>query len=88
MAVQSYSFISWDLLLGQLPFVLLVIAIFQRSLDRMRSMVAIAAVIGLVHALTMSGAMLLAFWWGVLLFGSLALLAKRLLENAKVRFTP
>ena len=88
MAGQSYSFISWDLLIGQLPFLLLVIAIFQRSLDRMRSMVAIAAVIGLTHALTMSGAMLLAFWWGVLLFGSLALLAKRLLENAKVRFTP
>jgi hypothetical protein len=87
VAAQSYSFFSWELLIGQIPFLILVIAIFQRTPDRTRSLVAIAAAIGLVHALTISGAMLLAFWWALLLLGSLALLAKRLLENATVRFT-
>lgn len=87
VAAQSYSFISWDLLVGQLAFVLLVVAIFQRSLSRMRAFVAVAALIGLLHWLFMSGNGLLAFWWGVLLLGSLMLLGKRLLENSKVRFT-
>lgn len=88
MAAQSYSFISWDLFFGQLGFVLLVLAIFQRSLDRMRAFVALAGLIGLAHALLMGGSGLTAFWWGVLLLGSLMLLGKRLLENSKVRFTP
>ena len=87
MAAQSYDLISWDLLIGQLAFLLLVIAVFQRNVDRMRAMVALAALIGLAHALIISQSPLLAFWWAVLLLGSLALLAKRLLENSKVRFT-
>jgi hypothetical protein len=88
VAVQSYNFISWDLLVGQLAFLLLVIAVFQRSMDRLRLFVAIAALVGLAHSLFMSGSALLAFWWAVLLLGSLMLLGKRLLENSKVRFTP
>jgi hypothetical protein len=88
MAAQGYSMFSWDLFIGQLPFLLLVVSLFARDLHRMRSIVAVAALIGLAHALFSSGSALLAFWWGVLLLGSLALLGKRLLENSKVRFTP
>ena len=87
MAAQSYAFFSWELMIGQLAFLLLVVAIFQRSTDRIRSFVAIAAAIGLAHALFMAGSGLLAFWWAVLLLGTLGLLGKRLLENSKVRFT-
>jgi hypothetical protein len=87
VAAQSYSFLSWELVAGQLGFLLLVIAIFQRNLDRLRAIVAIAAAVGLIHALFLSESSLLAFWWGVLLLGSLALIGKRLLENSKVRFT-
>jgi CRP-like cAMP-binding protein len=87
VAAQSYSFFSWELVAGQLGFLLLVVAIFQRSVDRVRAFVAIAASIGFAHALFMSGSGLLAFWWGVLLLGSLLLIGKRQLENAKVRFT-
>jgi hypothetical protein len=82
------SSFSWELMAGQLAFLLLVVAIFQRSTDRIRAFVAIAALTGLAHALFAAGSALLAFWWAVLLLGSLALLGKRLLENSKVRFTP
>jgi hypothetical protein len=81
------EFFSWDLVIGQLAFLLLVAAIFQRSIDRLRAIVAVAALIGLAHASFMTGSGLLAFWWAVLLLGSLMLLGKRLLENSKVRFT-
>lgn len=87
VAAQSYTFFSWELAIGQLGFLLLVVALFQRNIDRLRAIVAAAAAIGLLHALFMSGSGLLAFWWAVLLLASLALMGKRLLENQKVRFT-
>ena len=88
MTAEGNNGISWSLVIGQLSFLLLVIAIFARDPHRIRAIVSIAALIGLAHALFSSGSALMAFWWGVLLLASLLLVAKRLLENGKVRFTP
>ena len=88
MTAEGYNGISWSLVIGQLSFLLLVVALFARDPHRIRAIVSIAAVIGLAHALFSSGSALMAFWWGVLLLASLLLVAKRLLENGKVRFNP
>ena len=88
MTAEGYNGISWSLVIGQLSFLLLVIALFARDPHRIRAIVSIAALIGLAHALFSSGSALMAFWWGVLLLASLLLVAKRLLENGKVRFNP
>lgn len=88
MTAEGYSSFSWSLVIGQLAFLLLVIAMFARDTHRLRAIVAVASLIGLAHALFASGSTLLAFWWGVLLLACIALLGKRSLENAKVRFTP
>ncbi|MEA1013016.1 cyclic nucleotide-binding domain-containing protein [Sphingosinicella sp. LY1275] len=89
MEVQGFwSEISWGDLIGQLPFLLLVIAMFRRQLHRLRAIVAAGALIGLFHALYWSGNVLLAIWWGLLLGATLILLGQRLYESSKVRFTP
>ena len=88
MTAEGYNGISWSLVIGQLSFLLLTIALFARDPHRIRAIVSVAALVGLAHALFSSGSVLMAFWWGVLLLASLLLVAKRLLENGKVRFNP
>ena len=85
---EIYDTFSWGVLIGQLAFLLLVVAMFARSVHRIRAIVAVASLIGFAHALFWEGSALMTFWWGALLLGSLLLLAKRLLENSQVRFTP
>lgn len=74
-------------LIAELPFLLLVLAMFQGRVNRLRAVVAIAALTGLAHALLVAKAPLLAFWWGLLLAATLLLLARRLHRNKSVRFT-
>jgi CRP-like cAMP-binding protein len=74
-------------LLGQLAFLLLLGGIIASNLDRMRALVACAALAGLLHAVLWSGSAITAFWWGLLLLASLLLLAIRVYQNKKVRFT-
>lgn len=72
--------------IGQIPFLLLVVAMFPSQLHRLRSLVATAAAVGLIHALFWSGDAAPAVWWAVLLAVNLLLLGQRFYENKKVRF--
>lgn len=74
-------------LIGQLAFLLLVLAAMASQHDRTRALVAVAALIGLAHSLFWTGNMITAFWWALLLVASLLMLAKRLVANRTVRFT-
>ena len=76
-----------DRLIAELPFLLLVLAMFQGRVNRMRAVVAVAALTGFAHAVLVAKAPLLAFWWGLLLAATLLLLARRLYRNKSVRFT-
>lgn len=71
----------------QLAFLLLVAAILSTRLDRMRALVAVAAAIGLMHSLALSGDVVAAVWWALLLGAALLVLGRRAAENSKVRFT-
>jgi hypothetical protein len=86
-----HSILTADLtverLIAELPFLLLVLAMFQGRVNRLRAIVAVAALAGLAHALLVGKAPLLAFWWGLLLGVNLLLLARRLHRNKKARFT-
>ena len=73
---------------GQLPFLLLVLAALTSGLDRIRALMAAASGIGLLHALFVTGSAVAIVWWSLLLIASLLMLAYRLFERAKVRFTP
>lgn len=74
-------------LIVALPFLLLVLAMFQTRVNRMRGVAAIAAAAGLATAWGVARAPLLAAGWGLLLATTLMLLARRLLSNKRVRFT-
>ena len=74
-------------LIAALPFLLLVIAMFQTRVNRMRGMVAVAALVGLAVALLVAKSPLLASGWGLLLLATSLLLARRLLRDRTVRFT-
>jgi hypothetical protein len=74
-------------LIVALPFLLLVVAMFQTRVNRMRGVTAIAAVVGLASSMAIARAPLLAVGWGALLAATLLLLARRLLSNNRVRFT-
>src|SRR5687767_5773341 len=74
-------------LIVALPFLLLVLAMFQTRVNRMRGVAAIAAAAGLATAWGVARAPLLAAGWGLLLAATLLLLARRLLSNKRVRFT-
>src|SRR5688500_8931343 len=54
-------------LLGQLPFLLLIVAMFPSQIHRLRLLILIAALLGLVHALIWSGNIVLGIWWALLL---------------------
>ena len=74
-------------LVYQLTFALLVAAILATRVDRLRVLVAVAALIGFAHALAFSGDVVAAVWWAILLGAALLVLGRRAAENAKVRFT-
>ncbi len=71
----------------QLAFLLLVAAILSTRVDRLRALVAVAAVIGFGHALAFAGDVVAAIWWAILLGAALLVLGRRAAENSKVRFT-
>lgn len=75
-------------LVGQLAFLLLVLAMVTGRIERARAFVAGGAALGLLHALTVADNVVLAFWWGLLLLASLIGLIRRLVERQSVRFTP
>ena len=74
-------------LVYQLTFALLVAAILSTRVDRLRVLVAVAALIGFAHSLVFSGDVVAAIWWAILLGAALLVLGRRAAENAKVRFT-
>lgn len=80
--------LSVDRLIAELPFLLLVLAMFWSGASRIRAAVAVAAAAGLAHGLLVAGAPLAAFWWGLLLAVCLLLLARRLHRDRRARFTP
>lgn len=75
-------------LVGQLAFLLLVFGVMSDRMDRLRAVIAIGAFVGLAHALLYKSDYVASFWWGLLLLASLLLLLKRLLDRARVRFSP
>jgi CRP-like cAMP-binding protein len=76
-----------EALVGQLPFLMLVLGVLSQRYSRARAMIATGAFIGLVHSLIISRNDFAALWWGLLLLASLTVLARRLFENRKTRFT-
>ena len=75
-------------LVGQLAFLLLVFGVLANQYRRARALIAIGAFVGLCHAIFFTGSILAAIWWGLLMIASLLVLARRLVENARTRFTP
>lgn len=73
---------------GFLPFLLLVLAAFQRRPNRIRAVMAVAALLGLLHAALVERSAIPALSWGMLAAATLALLGRRLHQNKSVRFTP
>ncbi len=80
--------LSVDRLIAELPFLLLVLAMFWSGANRIRAAVAVAALVGFAHALLVAKAATVAFWWGLLLLACLMLLARKLHRDRSVRFTP
>jgi hypothetical protein len=79
--------LSIERLIAALPFLLLIVAMFQGRLNRVRAVVALAALTGLAQAWLVAKSPILSFWWGLLLLANLLLLARRLHRNRTVRFT-
>ena len=71
----------------QLAFALLVAAILSTKVDRARTLVAVGAAIGLAHSILISGDVIGAIWWGILMGAALLVLGRRAAENSRVRFT-
>ncbi|HEV2747997.1 MAG TPA: cyclic nucleotide-binding domain-containing protein [Allosphingosinicella sp.] len=80
--------IPWGSLAGFLPFVLLIAAVFQPALHRVRALLAAAALVGLLHAIFWSQSIGGGLMWGLLLAAALLLLGHRLYASGKVRFSP
>jgi cyclic nucleotide-binding protein len=80
--------LTMERLLSELPFLLLVLAMFWSGASRIRATVAVAALAGFAHALLVAEAPLAAFWWGVLLAVNLMLLARKLHRDRSARFSP
>ncbi len=74
-------------LFSQLPYALLVAAVLSTRAGRMRALIAVAALFGLVHAVTIAGNSVAALWWGLLLAATLLVIGRRAAENSKVRFS-
>lgn len=89
MEIQGFwSSVSLGDLIGQLPFLLIIVALFRRQLQPLRALVCVAALIGLLHALAYSHDAVTAVWWGLLLASCLLLLARRVYESNRTHFTP
>lgn len=71
----------------QLAFAMLVAAILSTKVDRARTLVAVGAAIGLAHSILISGDVIGAIWWGLLMGAALLVLGRRAAENSRVRFT-
>jgi CRP-like cAMP-binding protein len=82
------SAFSIEGLVGQLAFLLLILGVITSRIDRLRAFVAAASLIGFAHAAIFRGDYVASFWWALLLAASLLLLVKRLLDRARVRFSP
>lgn len=78
---------TWDVLVLQLSYALLVAAVLAPRMAPLRVLVAGAALAGLVRALVWTGDYVTAVWMGLLLLVALALLARTYLETRTVRFT-
>lgn len=88
MEIQGFwSSVSLGDLVGQLPFLLIILALFRRQPQQIRAMVCVAALIGLLHALAYSHDGVMTFWWGLLLASCLLLLARRVYESNRIHFT-
>jgi len=88
MTADGYADIfKVEALVGQLAFLLLVFGVLSQRYSRARAMIATGAFVGLVHSLIIIRNDLAAFWWGLLLLASLTVLARRVFENSKTRFT-
>lgn len=74
-------------LVGQLAFLLLVLGVMAGRYKSARAFFAMASLVGLFHALFWTENIVAAFWWGLLMVASLLVLGRRLVENAKTRFT-
>src|SRR5262245_40176127 len=85
---QGKSMLSPDVLVLQLSYALLVLAVLAPTMGALRVLVAVAALIGLVRALVWTGDVSTMLWMGLLLLACLLLLARTFFENRKVRFTP
>lgn len=76
-----------DAWIGQLPVLLLVLAVLSQRFSRARALIAIGSLLGLGHALLLSQQALAALSWGVLLLASLLMLGRGLFDNSKSRFS-
>jgi len=76
-----------EALLRQLPFLLLVLGVLAASERRGRSLIATGAVVGVAHALLIAHDVILAFWWGLLLFAVLVALAGALFKGGRGGFS-
>jgi CRP-like cAMP-binding protein len=79
--------LTLERLVAGLPFFLLVLAMFQGRVNRLRALVAVAALAGVAYSLLVSHQPIIAFWWSLLLGVTLLLLARRVYSHRKVRFT-
>lgn len=79
--------VSAEDLAAQLPFLLLILALFFQRPNRIRGMVGLAALAGLSHALYVGKTFLPAAGWAALLLVSMLLVGQRLRRNRSVRFT-
>jgi CRP-like cAMP-binding protein len=73
--------------LAGLPFLLLALAMFQTRVNRLRGVVAIAALAGLAYSVQIGKQPLATLCWALLLAVTLLLLARRLYRHRTVRFT-
>ena len=79
--------LSLDALLLNLSYALLVAAVLAPRTSRLRLLVALAALAGLVRAVWI-GDMIVAAWTGLLLGACLLLLGRNLYQSRNIRFTP
>lgn len=88
MSMNGYTEpLTANALIGQLPFLLLVVAVLSQRFSRARALMAVGSVAGLGHSLFLERDAVAAFGWALLLGASLLMLGRRLLEDSKSRFS-
>ena len=78
---------SPDVIVLQLSYALLVVAVLAPRMTSLRILVALSALVGLARALIWTGDLVTAIWMGVLLVACLGLIGRSLYERRKVAFT-